>query len=77
MSPGSCFVAGFGCRKGCSARDVIGALELAAQRVALQPLTVHALFAPEWKRDEPGLREAAALLHKPLSWLDEIGRAHV
>jgi cobalt-precorrin 5A hydrolase len=47
--------AGIGCRLGCSARDVLAAVEQCAQRPA-------ALAVPDFKRNEPGVRAAAAAL---------------
>ncbi len=47
-------VAGIGCRRGCPAADILAVLRLLGE--------VDALAAPEWKRDEPGLLEAAQML---------------
>lgn len=59
-------VAGVGCRSGCSADDVLAALHAALAASERAPAEVHALFAPESKRAEPGLVAAAAQLRKPL-----------
>jgi cobalt-precorrin 5A hydrolase len=61
--------AGIGCRGGCSAADVLTALERALAAAKRSADEVHALFAPDSKRDEPGLSAAAARLGKPLRLL--------
>ena len=54
-------VAGIGCRRGCTADDIVAVVRsLGGAEV---------LVAPEWKRDEPGLREAATLLGVPLRFV--------
>jgi cobalt-precorrin 5A hydrolase len=58
--------AGIGCRRGCSADDVLAALERALSAAERAPDEVHALFVPDSKRAEPGLVAAAARLDKPL-----------
>jgi cobalt-precorrin 5A hydrolase len=59
-------VAGVGCRSGCSADDVLAALRAALVASERAPAELHALFAPESKRAEPGLMAAAAQLGTPL-----------
>ena len=54
-------VAGIGCRRGCPARDILALLRL------LGP--ADALAAPEWKREEPGLLEAARVMNLPLRFV--------
>lgn len=61
--------AGFGCRKGCDAQDIVGVFERALRSAGKTRSDVTGLFAPEFKRNERGLREAAALLGLPLSFL--------
>ena len=51
-------VAGIGCRRGCPAEAIIALVRQAGP--------VDALTAPDWKRDEPGLQEAARTLGLPL-----------
>ncbi len=59
-------VAGIGCRRGCDARAIV-ALVRRAEALA-EPAA--ALAAPAFKRHEPGLHEAAALLALPLLFED-------
>lgn len=61
-------VAGIGCRRGCPAAVVVAAVRAAEAAAAL---AVTALAAPWFKRDEPGLTEAAATLHLPVHWVEE------
>jgi cobalt-precorrin 5A hydrolase len=61
--------AGFGCRKGCGAQDLLGVFERALRSADKTRSDVTGLFAPEFKRDERGLHEAAELLGLPLSFL--------
>jgi cobalt-precorrin 5A hydrolase len=58
--------AGFGCRAGCSAADLLAALERALAAAERSRDEVAALYAPDAKCAEPGLRAAAAQLGKPL-----------
>ncbi|MEY4576081.1 MAG: hypothetical protein RL701_784 [Pseudomonadota bacterium] len=60
---------GLGCRKGCDKGEILRAIALGLNAVGLEHAHVSELYAPEFKRDEPGLAEAAAALHKPLLWL--------
>jgi cobalamin biosynthesis protein CbiG len=60
-------VAGIGCRRGCSAEAIVGLVRRAEALAA----PVEALAAPAFKRDEPGLREAAALLRVGLLFEDD------
>jgi len=60
-------VAGLGCRRGCSAADIVGAVQ-AAQ--ALSGVLATTLAAPDWKRAEPGLLDAAARLGLPVAFVD-------
>jgi cobalt-precorrin 5A hydrolase len=56
-------VAGIGCRKDCPTEDVLAVVR-EARRVSGR--AVHTLAAPEFKRDEAGLHEAARMLRVPL-----------
>lgn len=60
---------GVGCRKACSAGDIVG---LVRDAVARLPAGARpgGLFTIADKRDEPGLVEAAASLGLPLTYLD-------
>jgi len=58
--------AGIGCRAGCSVEQL---LELLGRTLAAQGRSlgeVQALYAPDFKRSEPGLVQAAEQLQKPL-----------
>ncbi len=55
-------VAGIGCRRGCPAEAIIALVHQAGG--------ADILAAPSWKRDEPGLLEAARLLGLPLRFVD-------
>ena len=57
---------GVGCKQGCAEREIVRALELALAAAARSLPDVIALYAPEWKRDEPGLARAAEQLGKCL-----------
>ncbi len=56
-------VAGLGCRHGIAARAVIDLLEEASARARMRPAL---LAIPCFKRDEPGLFEAARVLALPV-----------
>jgi len=58
--------AGFGCRKGCAREDVVRALHAALERAGCALADVAALYAPEFKAEEPALGEVARQLDKPL-----------
>jgi cobalt-precorrin 5A hydrolase len=60
-------IAGIGCRAGCSAAEVVA---LVAAASASAGRAASALAAPEFKRDEAGLHEAARLLDLPLLLVD-------
>jgi cobalt-precorrin 5A hydrolase len=61
--------AGLGCRAGCGVEDVLAALQQALDASGRTLAEVQALYAPEFKRDEPGLQQAAARAGKPLCLL--------
>ncbi|HEY0205592.1 MAG TPA: cobalamin biosynthesis protein [Acetobacteraceae bacterium] len=56
-------VAGVGCRRGCSAGDLVAAVRLAERRAGMAAAV---LAAPRFKSHEAGLHEAAAALGLPL-----------
>lgn len=56
-------VAGIGCRRNCSAAPIIALVRDAAARTGR---AVTRLAAPDFKGNEPGLREAAHMLGLPL-----------
>ncbi len=60
-------VAGIGCRRGCTAQDIVALVRLAQDRAGCH---VDALAAPEFKRGEPGLHEAARVLGVGLAFID-------
>ena len=67
-------VAGIGCRRGCPAEDIV-ALVLAAQdRAACR---ADALAAPDFKRGEAGLHDAARRLGVGLAFVDPSALAAV
>jgi cobalamin biosynthesis protein CbiG len=59
--------AGIGCRKGCSAAEIVKLVKSAGQP--------DQLAAPDFKRGEPGLQEAAALLGLPLRFVADAALA--
>ena len=61
-------VAGIGCRRGCPAEAIVA---------LVRGTGAEALAAPAWKRQEPGLLEAAAALDVPLWFVDEAALAAV
>ena len=52
-------VAGIGCRKGCGAEDIVAAVRRAEAALGVR---AEVLCAPDFKRNEPGLRQAAEAL---------------
>jgi cobalt-precorrin 5A hydrolase len=59
-------IAGIGCRRLCTADDILAAIRLAERT---SNTTADALAAPDFKRGEPGLLAAAARLGLPLHWI--------
>ena len=59
-------VAGIGCRRGCTAADILALVRVAQERAGCR---VEALAAPDFKRDEPGLHAAAGILGVGLTFL--------
>jgi cobalamin biosynthesis protein CbiG len=64
-------VAGIGCRRGCPAEAIV-ALVREAESLAER---VGALAAPAFKRDEPGLHQAAERLGLPLLFVEDAAMA--
>ncbi len=56
-------VAGIGCRRGCPAAEIVALVR--------QSGGAGALAAPDWKREEAGLLEAARILELPLRFVDD------
>jgi cobalt-precorrin 5A hydrolase len=67
--------AGIGCRAGCSAADIVAAVHEAAAQNGVSVALVHALCSADFKAAEPGLREAALALNKPLRLLSRAALA--
>jgi cobalt-precorrin 5A hydrolase len=61
-------IAGIGCRRGCSADDILLVLKRAGMGVT-------AIAVPAFKADEPGIRQAARVLGLPLISVDEVALA--
>ncbi len=61
-------VAGIGCRSLCPAEDIIDLIQTACAQTGRQAA---AIAAPEFKRAEPGLAEAARRLAVPLLFVAE------
>jgi cobalt-precorrin 5A hydrolase len=59
-------VAGLGCRRDCPAGEIADLVAAAVARAG----AVTALAAPDFKRGEAGLLQAAAMLGLPLLWVD-------
>jgi cobalt-precorrin 5A hydrolase len=59
-------VAGIGCRKGASAREIGAAISAALSRAGLGADALHVIAAPAVKSDEPGIAAAANDLGVPL-----------
>ncbi|HKU40906.1 MAG TPA: cobalamin biosynthesis protein [Polyangiales bacterium] len=65
--------AGVGCTSGCAAGDIQRALVLSLSAAGRELGEVRALYAPDWKREHAGLREAAQLLGLPLCFVTRAG----
>ncbi|MET0593215.1 MAG: cobalamin biosynthesis protein [Polyangiaceae bacterium] len=61
--------AGVGCRADCDAEDVVRAILAALELGARDLADVRAIYAPEFKKDEPCLPLVADRLKKPLVFL--------
>lgn len=59
-------VAGIGCRRGASADEIEAVIVLALGRLGLKPQDLNALATFEEKAEEPGIREAARRLSRPV-----------
>jgi cobalt-precorrin 5A hydrolase len=64
----SMIVAGFGCRKGIDAAEVVAAYRAALHRYGVDRVAF--LAAPSAKREEEGLQEAAERLGLALQWVE-------
>jgi cobalt-precorrin 5A hydrolase len=65
-------VAGLGCRRACPAEEILEVLRWAATAYGAP---AELLAAPEFKRDEPGLRAAAEHLGLPLVFVTDAALA--
>ncbi|MBT9173390.1 MAG: Cobalt-precorrin-5A hydrolase [Syntrophomonadaceae bacterium] len=65
LRPASLYV-GLGCRRGIAAAEVLAAINTVFLKSNLAPASLAALATIEARRDEPGLKQAAKLLGKPL-----------
>ncbi len=70
-------VAGFGCRKGCSAAAILAVARLAAERAGIDLTAITLLCAPAFKQAETGLGLAAAELGLPLVLIPDAQMAAV
>jgi len=61
--------AGLGCRRACTAEDVVAAVMTALAQAGRALEEVSALYAPDARRDAPALRAAATQLGKPLAFV--------
>lgn len=71
--------AGIGCRSGCPGEEIAGLVRTAFEEAALD-IAARAgvvLAAPMRKRNETGVRDAAALLALPLTFIDDAALAAV
>ena len=60
-------VAGLGFRNGCGAEDIVRLVQAAQAQAGC---AAGSLAAPGWKRDAPGLHDAAARLGLPITFID-------
>lgn len=65
-------VAGIGCRKGCAAEDILAAIAEALSAARRAPEALACLAAPDFKRTEAGLAEAARRLGLPIVFVDRM-----
>ena len=65
----SLLIAGIGCRRGCSAEHLRALLERTLGEHGRSLAELDALASIDGKRDEPGLRQPAALLERPVHFL--------
>jgi cobalt-precorrin 5A hydrolase len=68
---------GIGCRRGCGGGDIAALVARAFDMAGLDPASraTAVLYAPDRKRDEPGVGEAATRLALPLRFLDHAALA--
>jgi cobalt-precorrin 5A hydrolase len=62
-------IAGVGCRRGAAASRIVTAVREALERANVEIGSVRLLASADVKRDEPGLREAAAKLGLPMRFI--------
>ncbi|MBF3094532.1 cobalamin biosynthesis protein, partial [Pseudomonas aeruginosa] len=65
----SLLIAGIGCRRGCSAEHLRALLERTLGEHGHSLADLDALASIDGKRDEPGLRQLATLLERPVHFL--------
>ncbi|HBN8360790.1 TPA: precorrin-4 C(11)-methyltransferase [Pseudomonas aeruginosa] len=65
----SLLIAGIGCRRGCSAEHLRALLERTLGEYGRSLAELDALASIDGKRDEPGLRQLATLLERPVHFL--------
>ncbi|HCE6994255.1 cobalamin biosynthesis protein [Pseudomonas aeruginosa] len=65
----SLLIAGIGCRRGCSTGHLRALLERTLAEHGRTLAELHALASIDGKRDEPGLRQLATLLERPVHFL--------
>ncbi|MEW3470971.1 cobalamin biosynthesis protein [Pseudomonas aeruginosa] len=65
----SLLIAGIGCRRGCSAEHLRALLERTLGEHGRSLAELDALASIDGKRDEPGLRQLATLLERPVHFL--------
>jgi cobalt-precorrin 5A hydrolase len=70
-------VAGIGCRRGASGREIESVIAAALARAGLDKAVLETIAAPAAKRDEGGIAAAASALGLPLVFIpqDELERA--
>jgi len=69
LRPSRLYVAGLGCRRGCSADELQALLEESLAAHGFSAAELHALASLDGKLDEPGLAALAACLGLPLHGL--------
>lgn len=57
---------GLGCRRGCQAADIVGAVMTALENAGKSLQDVHALYTADLKKDDASLIVAARTMDKPL-----------
>lgn len=67
--------AGIGCRTGCAGEEIAGLVRSAFEEASICDRTRIVLAAPERKRQEDGVHEAARLLSLPLRFIEDVAMA--